>query len=97
MKILTMKNNIFYCLNTSTMPYSVRKVNGKRCFSVKNLKTGAIKSICTTRTKALNQVRLLEALENRKRVSIKKTETKKKTATKKKTIRKTKKKGISKK
>jgi hypothetical protein len=49
------------------MPWSIRKVNGKNCYSVKNTKTGAIKSICTTRVKAQNQVRLLEAMERKKR------------------------------
>ena len=49
------------------MPYIIRKVRNKNCFSVKNTKTGATKSICTTRKKAESQVKLLETLEKKKK------------------------------
>jgi hypothetical protein len=49
------------------MPYVIRKVRNKNCFSVKNLKTNTVKSVCTTRQKAESQVRLLESFEKKKK------------------------------
>lgn len=46
------------------MPYLIRKVNKKKCFSVSNKKSRRIYSKCTTKKKAKKQVRLLNALEN---------------------------------
>lgn len=46
------------------MPYQIRKVKNKKCYSVKNKKNGKIRAKCTTRKKAIKQVRLLYMLEN---------------------------------
>lgn len=46
------------------MPYLIRKVNKKNCFSVRNKKSRRIYSKCTTKKKAKKQIRLLNALEN---------------------------------
>ncbi len=45
------------------MPYVIRKVRGKTCYSVKNAKTGRLHSICTSKRKAEAQVRLLMSYE----------------------------------
>jgi len=42
------------------MPYAIRKVRNKRCYRVKNARTGKIHAQCTSRKKAEAQVRLLE-------------------------------------
>jgi hypothetical protein len=41
------------------MPYSIRR-KSKRCFQVKNKKSGRVASKCTTLQKAKRQVRLLQ-------------------------------------
>jgi hypothetical protein len=47
------------------MPYVIRKVRGKSCYSVrKRDKTGRYLSKCTTLKKAKRQVRLLNAIEH---------------------------------
>ena len=46
------------------MPYSVRKVRGKGCYSVKNVETGRVHAKCTTLTKAKRQERLLRAIDH---------------------------------
>ena len=46
------------------MPYIVRKVRNQDCYEVKNKETGQVHSKCTTRRKALAQVRLLHALDH---------------------------------
>ena len=48
------------------MPYQLRKVNNRRCYSVKNLKKKKTFSKCTSKKKALKQIRLLRALQNNK-------------------------------
>lgn len=45
------------------MPYKIRKVNKRRCYSVKNLKKKKTFSKCTTRKNAQKQIRLLRALQ----------------------------------
>lgn len=45
------------------MPYIVRKVPGKDCYSVKNSETGKVHAMCSTKPKAEAQVRLLNSLE----------------------------------
>lgn len=49
------------------MPYIIRKVRNKNCWTVKNADTGDIKAKCTTKEKAEAQVRLLYSLENKKK------------------------------
>jgi len=46
------------------MPYVVRKIRNKNLYSVKNSKTNKIHSYATTKTKAMNQVRLLNAIDH---------------------------------
>ena len=45
------------------MPYSLRKVRNKNCYSVKTTKTKKVMAKCTTKEKAKKQIRLLRALE----------------------------------
>jgi hypothetical protein len=45
------------------MPYEVCKLPSSKLYKVRNKETGAIKSSGTTRTDALRQVRLLNAIE----------------------------------
>jgi len=45
------------------MPYSLRKVRNKNCYSVKTSKTKKVMAKCTTKEKAKKQIRLLRALE----------------------------------
>lgn len=47
------------------MPYTIRKVKSKNCYSVKKRK-GRYFSKCTTLSKAKKQVRLLNAIEHNK-------------------------------
>jgi len=60
------------------MPYQLRKVKGKDCYSVKSKKIANTKtkrrvySKCTTKEKAKRQIRLLNALENNKNFTLKK-------------------------
>lgn len=49
------------------MPYTIRKVNRRNCYSVKSAKKTKGKRTfakCTSKAKARKQVRLLYALEN---------------------------------
>jgi hypothetical protein len=48
------------------MPYTIRKVRNRRCYSVKNSKTKKVLAHCTSLEKAQSQVRLLYAIENNK-------------------------------
>jgi len=45
------------------MPYSIRKVRNKKCYSVKNKKTKRVHSKCTTLKNAEKQLRLLRAID----------------------------------
>lgn len=45
------------------MPYTIRKVRGKNCYTVKNKLNGRVMSKCTTLDKGLAQIRFLTALE----------------------------------
>jgi len=45
------------------MPYVIRKVRNKECYSVKNAETKVVHAKCTTREKAEAQVRLLYSIE----------------------------------
>jgi hypothetical protein len=46
------------------MPYTIRKVRRRRCYSLKNKKTKKAYSKCTLRKKAKAQMRLLNAIEH---------------------------------
>ncbi len=45
------------------MPYTIRKVPRRRCYSVINKTTKRVTAKCTSKKKALKQVALLYALE----------------------------------
>jgi hypothetical protein len=45
------------------MPFVIRKIRNKNLYSVKNSKTNQIHSYATTKTKAMNQVKLLRAID----------------------------------
>jgi len=47
------------------MPYKIRKVKNKRCYSVKSPKR--VHAKCTSKKKAEAQVRLLGSVESKKR------------------------------
>ena len=49
------------------MHYQIRKVKNKKCFSVKNKKNGKIRAKCTTKKKAIKQVRLLYMIDGMKK------------------------------
>ena len=49
------------------MPYSMKKVRGKKCYKVFNRITKRVTAKCTTLDKAKRQIRLLNALENNKK------------------------------
>jgi len=44
--------------------YKIRKIRNKNLYSVKNSKTNQIHSYATTKTKAMNQIRLLNAIDH---------------------------------
>ena len=44
--------------------YKIRKIRNKNLYSVKNIKTDKIHSYATTKTKAINQVRLLNSIDH---------------------------------
>jgi hypothetical protein len=46
------------------MPYKIRKVKGKKCFSVVNTVTKRKHSKCTSKIRAKKQISLLHALDN---------------------------------
>ena len=48
------------------MPYAIRKLRGKNCYSLKNTKTKRAFSKCTTLKKAKKQLRLLNAIKYNK-------------------------------
>lgn len=45
------------------MPYTIRKVRNKNCYTVRTKKSKKVKAKCTTKEKAKKQIRLLTALE----------------------------------
>ena len=47
------------------MPYQIRKVRNKKCYSVKNKKNGKIRARCATKKNALKQVRLLYMVDRK--------------------------------
>ncbi len=49
------------------MPYTMRKVNKKRCYRVSNKSTKRVFAKCTTKSKAKKQLRLLRSLERNER------------------------------
>jgi hypothetical protein len=49
------------------MPYQIRKVRNKKCYSVKNKRSGKFRAKCTTRKKAIKQVRLLHMVDRMKK------------------------------
>jgi hypothetical protein len=46
------------------MPYKIRKVNKQQCYRVYNPKTKKIYAKCTTKEKALKQIKFLMAYKN---------------------------------
>lgn len=48
------------------MPYTLRKVKKRRCYSVKNLKKNKTFAKCTSKRKAKKQINLLRALQYNK-------------------------------
>ena len=48
------------------MPYTIRKVNKKDCYRLKNTKTKKVFSKCTSRVLAKRQLRLLNAIKYNK-------------------------------
>ena len=49
------------------MPYVMRKLPKRRCYTVKNKKTKRVMAKCTSRKKAISQMRLLRGLQFNKR------------------------------
>ena len=45
------------------MPYTIRKVRNKNCYSVRTTKSKRVMAKCSTKENAKKQVRLLRALE----------------------------------
>ena len=45
------------------MPYTVRKIKNKKCYTVYNTKSRKLFSNCTTKKKAMSQLRLLHAIQ----------------------------------
>ena len=48
------------------MPYYIRKVRGKNCYTLKNKDTGHAFAKCTTLSNAKKQMRLLKAIKYNK-------------------------------
>lgn len=46
------------------MPIKVRKVRGKECFQMKDIKSGKVHAKCTTRVKAESQAKLIRAIDH---------------------------------
>jgi hypothetical protein len=46
------------------MPYVIRKVRNKNCYSVKNIESGKVHAKCATKEKAKKQIQLLNAIEH---------------------------------
>ena len=49
------------------MPYIMRKVPRRRCYTVKNKKTKRVMAKCTSKKKATRQMRLLRAIKYNKK------------------------------
>ena len=49
------------------MPYTVRKVRNQSCYKVYNKNTKKVHSKCTSKEKALKQIRLLNAIKYNKK------------------------------
>jgi hypothetical protein len=49
------------------MPYKTRKVRGKNCYRVYNPKNKKTFAKCTSKKKAVKQMRLLRAIQNSKK------------------------------
>ena len=45
------------------MPYIMRKVSKRRCYTVKNKNTKRVMSKCTSKKKAISQMRLLRGIK----------------------------------
>ena len=54
------------------MPYIIRKIPNKSCYRVTNKKTKRVFSKCTTRKRAIKQLRLLQAVDHGFNVRIRK-------------------------
>ena len=60
------------------MPYTIRKVRNKNCYSVRTRKSKRVMAKCTTKEKAKKQVRLLQAIKYNKNFARKVRATRKK-------------------
>lgn len=49
------------------MPFIMKKLTGRNCYSVTNRITGKVHSKCTTKSKAKAQMRLLELFDKKKK------------------------------
>jgi hypothetical protein len=54
-------------MNIIHMPYKTRKVNNRRCYRVYNPVNKKTFAKCTSKAKALKQMRLLRAIQNSKK------------------------------
>jgi hypothetical protein len=54
------------------MPYTIRKVRNKNCYRNMNKKTRKVIAKCSTREKALSQLRLLHAIKFNKNFVLRK-------------------------
>ena len=48
------------------MPYTLRKLKNKNCYKVYNRNSRKLFSNCTTKEKAMSQIRLLQAIQYNK-------------------------------
>ena len=48
------------------MPYTLRKVHNKPCYSIRNPKTKRVFAKCSTKRNAIKQLRLLRAIQYNK-------------------------------
>ena len=51
------------CIMYIIMPYTLRKVRRRRCYSVKNKQNKRVFAKCTSKAKALRQMKLLRAIK----------------------------------
>lgn len=54
------------------MPYVIRKVRNKNCWTVKNKQTKKVHSKCATKKNAMKQIKLLRAIKYNKNFKLKK-------------------------
>lgn len=59
------------------MPYEIRKVRNKECYQVRNKETKEVYAKCTTRDKAVKQLKLLQSVDKEPHDRFSKSEKKK--------------------